>query len=185
MSNNCFSCKNHILANGNCEKNIPCNKFIKDTEDIGTTDKLIRYMKKDYIIDTTEAKQLMCEMIDMFKIYNINDDYKFILNDCTYDCSTGFRIEKLNIKDWDKKSVDFGFNILIESDVYYMFKYDTDTFQEEQEFEGNIGGSKNYIQCRAKLRRLFKRYGLEYEVNNHGYLISFRKKLESLNEKIS
>ena len=172
---NCWECKNNILANGDCEKNILCDKFIEDDEKIGAADKLLRYMRKDCYISKNDSEQIMCEIIDLFKRYNINEDYKFILKDFTYDCCNGIKVEKLNIKEWDKNVHDYGFNMLIESDIYYMFMYDTETFQEEQEYEGNIGGSKNYIQCKSKLRRLFKRYGLEYKTSNYGYLLSFRK----------
>jgi len=174
-NDNCWNCKNNVLANGNCSDTSICDKYIRDNEDIEMVDKLLRYMRKDYYIDKIEAEQVMCEMVDIFKTYNINEDYTFLLNDCTYDCYAGFAIGKLNIKDWDKEAHDYGLNILIESDAWYMFNFDEETFHEEQDFEGNMERSREFIQCMAKLRRLFRRHELEYEFRNYGYLLSFRK----------
>jgi len=170
-----MNCKNHFLANGECVGNILCDEFIEDTGDTSLVEKLIRCMSKDYYIENTESKQIMCEMIDIFYKYNMGEYYKFVLNDCSYDCYKGLKYEKLDIKEWSKNAWEYGLNIFIDSDIYYMFEYDVDTFQEEQDFEGNEGRSKEFIQCKVKLRRLLKRYGLESQASNGGFVVSFRK----------
>jgi len=183
MDNNCWNCKNHLLANGNCESNVICDNYILDTEDVKIADKLIRYLSKDCYINNYEAEQIMCEIIGIFNRYGIYEHYQFILKDYSYCCLHGIKYEKLNVLDWDKTAFDFGFSMLIESNVWSMMKDDPDQIHEDCDYEGNTKDSYNMIQCYAKLRRVFRRYGLEWKLGNGGYLISFRKRV--VNSKVA
>lgn len=130
---------------------------------------------KEELINQNSMEQMMCEMMDTFHRYKIKEYYKFIFKDKTYDCFNGLKYEKLNLNDWDENCWDYGFNILIESDVEIMFHHEPDYIHEVFDFEGNMEDSRNYIQCMAKLRRIFKRYNLEWKLVNLGYMISFKK----------
>lgn len=125
-------------------------------------------------ISQEEGFQIMCEMIEIFNRYGISEYYKFIIGDYTYCCFDGLKKEKLDPKDWDKRAWDCGFNMIIESMVWYMFENDTDYIYDDI----GIEEGKTYVECMSKIRRVFRRHGLEFRFGNYNCFVSFRKNEE-------
>jgi len=130
--------------------------------------------KEREIINQNSMEQMMCEIMDIFHKYKIKEYYKFIFEDKTYDCFDGLKYEKLDPYDWDENCWDYGFNILIESEVEFMFNNEPEYLHEVLDFESDMETSENYIRCMSKLRRIFKRYGMEWKVVSQGYMITFK-----------
>jgi len=55
-----------------------------------------------------------------------------------------------------------------------MFHNEPDYIHEVFDYEGDMEDSKNSIQCMAKLRRIFKRYNLDWKIVSQGYMITFK-----------
>jgi hypothetical protein len=66
------------------------------------------------------------------------------------------------------------FNMILESNTHTMFHYDSDSIYEIYG-DDNKREAKDFIRCYALLRRIFRRYNLEYTFINQGFGLTFRK----------
>jgi hypothetical protein len=123
-------------------------------------------------IPNQEGFQIMCEIIENFRVHGITEYYKIILDNYTYDCYEGLKQEQFNVTEWNSRIVNYGFNILISSEVWYMFKYDNEWFRKVFE---DVGYISRFIRCKELLLRIFRRYNLEWKSYDSGRLMIFRK----------
>lgn len=126
--------------------------------------------------DLNKLNQLSCEIIELFNRFGIYDFYAIMLPDKTYDSLYGWQKPK-NPHDYicnHEVLWNENFNMIIEAEVYSMFREDPDSIYD-------IYGdnwkkeAKEFIRCYALLRRIFRRYNLEWRFMNQGFGLTFRK----------
>jgi hypothetical protein len=117
------------------------------------------------MLDREQINQLACEIIDIFNNQGIYDWYGIIANDIFYDSFKGWSNEKCNPLDWrsdwysGKWNENFG--IVYDGLVHSVFEHDPETIHETWDTYDHES-SVSVIRCQRLLRRLFRRYNLEW-----------------------
>jgi hypothetical protein len=126
-----------------------------------------------------ELNNLACEVIETFNRYYIYDSYIIILPDKYYNSLTKSWInENLNIYRYEEHKGDIWnnqFNLLLDGEVKVMFNTEPKTIHDWMDINGDNRDSKSLIKCYSKLRRIFRRYNLEWKTFGWGYRITFKK----------
>jgi hypothetical protein len=127
--------------------------------------------------DLNKLNQLSCEIIELFNRFGIDDYYGIMLPDKYYNSLHGWQTPK-NPYDYRCKSEEIwndNFNMILEADVHTMFGNDPDTLHEILDYDGEYPTAKQMIRCYALLRRIFRRYNLEWNFINQGFGLTFRE----------
>lgn len=127
--------------------------------------------------NSQKLTNLSCEIIEVFNRFNINDAYWILLPDKHYDSLSGWKKPK-NPHDYvcnNEVLWNDSFNMIIESEVHYMFRNDPDTIHEVYG-DNWKEEAKQLVRCHALLRRIFRRYNLEWRFINQGFGLTFKIK---------
>jgi hypothetical protein len=128
------------------------------------------------MFENINLTNLACETIEIFNRFGIYDYYGIMLPDKYYSSLYGWQAPKdpCNYRCNSEVLWNDKFNMILEADTYTMFRNDPDSIYD---IYGDVSKkeAKDLIKCHALLRRLFRRYNLEYRFINQGFGLTFRE----------
>ena len=130
------------------------------------------------MLSSQEIIDLSCETIEIFNRYNVYDDYLIVLKDRYYDSLKRYWINESYIKEREINENGFWndeFNLIVSGEVRLIFYETPEIIHKCLDISEDKTYSKSLVQCGVKLRRLFRRYGLEWKYFDYGFRITFRK----------
>ena len=128
--------------------------------------------------DLEKLNQLSCEIIELFNRFGFYDYYGIILPDKYYDSLHGWKRKIINPYNYKCKGEEIwnnNFNMILEAYTHTMFHDDPDSLYEIYDYDGGKEEAKQMIRCYALLRRIFRRYNLEWNFINQGFGLTFRE----------
>lgn len=128
--------------------------------------------------DIGKLEQLSCEIIETFNRFGFYDAYCILLKDKHYDSYKGWSREIIDPNNYitsNEQLWNENFNIIMDGDIQFMFHSDPDIVHDVCDVTDDKTDSRNMIRCYALLRRIFRRYNIEWTFINESFGLTFRE----------